>query len=111
MPIYEYACRNCGGFTALRRLADYESPCVCPRCGTLSSRALFTAPAFTAMPSARRLAHAANEKARHEPMLASQAERKHGAGCSCCGAKKSSAASTGRGGKHFPGKRPWMISH
>ena len=111
MPIYEYACVDCGTFTALRPMAEYQMPGTCPYCGNPSPRAMLTAPVIAAMPAARRKAHAANEKARHEPVLASQLEKKHGAGCSCCGVKKSAAAMTADGGKTFPSKRPWMISH
>lgn len=110
MPIYEYACPACGGFAALRPLAEYQRPAECPQCGGAAPRATLTAPALAAMPAARRQAHAVNEQARHEPKRASRLDQKHGAGCGCCSGR-SSAKLTAQGEKSFPARRPWMISH
>lgn len=110
MPVYEYACPDCGAFSSLRPMKEYQNPAACPRCGRASPRALLSAPAISALPTAQRHAHAVNEQARHAPRLASQTETRHGPGCGCCG-KKSGASVTAAGEKLFPKKRPWMISH
>jgi putative FmdB family regulatory protein len=108
MPTYEYACPDCGGFTALRPMAQHHDPQPCPACGTPAARVIATAPAYAGMPAAARLAHATNERSAHEPRQSSR----HGAGCSCClGAGKSSAVRSPDGMKGFPTKPPWMISH
>jgi putative FmdB family regulatory protein len=108
MPAYEYDCAQCGGFTAIRPMSASGDPQTCPGCGEMAPRAILTAPAFAGMPAASRIAHATNERARHEPKQSS----KHGAGCGCCsGARKPAAAAAADGVKSFPSKRPWMISH
>jgi putative FmdB family regulatory protein len=40
MPIYEYACGDCGDFTASRPMAESASPQDCPRCGERAPRVL-----------------------------------------------------------------------
>ena len=51
MPVYEYMCEECGPFTAMRPMAEYEKPCVCPSCTLDAPRVLLTAPrCVTAMP-------------------------------------------------------------
>lgn len=110
MPTYDYQCEAHGSFSALRSIAQRDAPCLCPQCGTPASRVLIAAPTFADMAGEVRQAHATNERARHEPKLAS---RTHGPGCSCCGSgKKSKTTAVARdGSKAFPTKRPWMISH
>ena len=108
MPAYEYDCAQCGDFTAIRPMSASGDPQACPECGEPAPRAILTAPAFAGMPSARRIAHATNERAANEPKQSS----KHGAGCGCCsGGRKTAAAAAADGVKSFPSKRPWMISH
>lgn len=134
MPVYEYECGDCGAFTALRPMAEFEAPCPCPDCGEVAPRVMLTAPAISAMSRSSRLAHAANERSAHEPRRSSG----HGAGCGCCsgkslslkgkgarqgaGAGQGEGARQGKGGgfaasaagspaKSFPAARPWMISH
>ena len=36
MPLYEYRCHDCGEFTALRSLADYNAPMYCPECNAVA---------------------------------------------------------------------------
>ncbi len=111
MPAYDYECRSCGVFTALRPMAEYAEPLACPQCGFAAPRAFLVAPAMAAMDSGRRFAAATNERAAHEPKLSS----KHGAGCSCCASGglggKSKTRASAAGAKSFAGARPWMISH
>ncbi len=111
MPVYEYAGPGCGTeFTALRPMADSKLPHACPECGSAADRAMLTAPAFAGMPSAMRIAHATNERARHEPKSSSKLGHVHGPGCGCGKPSKATPVAAD-GGKSFPTKRPWMISH
>jgi putative FmdB family regulatory protein len=111
MPAYDYGCEACGPFTLMRPMAEYALPQDCPECGQSSSRALLTVPNIAAMGTARRAAHATNERSAHAPRLASASGR-HRTGCSCCspGAKRTATAESAAA-KSFPNQRPWMISH
>ena len=44
MPSYDYECEGCGPFTAMRPMAQYRDPCVCPECGVPAGRTLISAP-------------------------------------------------------------------
>ena len=110
MPVYEYACEECGPFAALRPMAEYAEPCSCPDCGSASPRVMLTAPMLASMDAGRRTAFATNERAQNEP----KSTRTHGAGCSCCSGSKKKGRLTWHGkdgSKSFPTARPWMISH
>lgn len=109
MPVYEYTCRQCGDFSALRPIAQRHDPLVCQACGQQALRVIVTPPALSAMSGSRRLAHATNERSAHEP----KSSARHGMSCQCCKPGKASgrtlqAADTS---KSFPSARPWMISH
>lgn len=115
MPVYEYLCEDCGDFTAMRPMSEYQAPQPCPDCGMSSPRVMLTAPHFTSMSRERFTAHATNERASNAPLSVGEFKAKHGSGCSCCSSgmksrtkKKSAAASAA---KSFPKARPWMISH
>jgi putative FmdB family regulatory protein len=111
MPVYEYLCDDCGAFTAIRPMAEYEQPHDCPECGTAAPRVILTAPRMSGLSSESRIAHATNERSAHAPRSSKQS---HGAGCSCCSGKSTSKriVKQGRdGSKSFPTARPWMISH
>ena len=109
MPLYEYECPEHGVFVALRPLAEYRTPQACPECAMQSTRVI-TPVALGLMPASTRTAHQRNERSAHEPQ--SSRASKHGKGCSCCGGgKRSKTVMTANGGKSFPAKRPWMISH
>lgn len=109
MPVYDYECDQCGPFSALRPMAECAEPLSCLGCGGLAARAFLTAPAIARGDAGARKAMALNERARHEPKLAS----KHGPGCGCCTGRKLGRGSVAQasGAKSFPGARPWMISH
>jgi putative FmdB family regulatory protein len=114
MPTYDYACQACGGFDALRRLADRDQPAPCPDCGAASPRVLASAPQLALMDGGTRSAMATNERARHEPQRSGNYARlRHPAGCGCCstGVRKKATLTGANGNKAFPSKRPWMISH
>lgn len=106
MPIYDYECRACGPFTAIRPMAEYAAPQTCQVCGEPSPRAFLTAPALATMDATKRKGIAVNERSAHEPRRASGG---HGPGCGCCTPRRK-LAPTGAA-KTFPGARPWMISH
>lgn len=110
MPVYDYNCPECGGFESFAPMSAFADPCPCPDCGTGAPRAMFTAPSLSTMSSARRTAHATNERSADSPKKLSS----HGPGCSCCGSgkkKKSRTLHRPDGSKSFAGSRPWMISH
>jgi putative FmdB family regulatory protein len=112
MPVYEYLCNDCGPFTAIRPMAEYAERHRCPQCAASAPRVLVTAPHLATMPTARRLAHATNERSSHAPRMLSQPGPSHGAGCACCSGKSSRFTRRGKdGSKSFPTSRPWMISH
>ena len=116
MPIYEYDCPSCGGFTALRPMSEYRESQSCPSCGAPAPRAILSAPGLPLLGAAARRAHAVNEQSAHEPRLVSAVGRttagKHGPGCACCKPGHSAPVRHGRdGAKSFPTRRPWMISH
>lgn len=110
MPMYDYACADCGEFTALRPLAQWRDPADCPRCGAASNRIVGGAPAISALSSAVNRAHAANERSANEPRSSRSG---HGMNCGCSsGARRSGKTrATPDGAKSFAGSRPWMISH
>jgi hypothetical protein len=75
---------------------------------------MLTAPRLTGMSSARRNAHAVNERSAHEPAVTgSERGHRHSASCGCGSSKPKAAAARAERpvAKSFPSKRPWMISH
>ena len=113
MPTYDYACRDCGGFDAIRSLSQRNEPVACRECGAQASRIFVAAPQLALMRADTRSAMATNERARHEPQRSGEYVRfKHPAGCGCCAPGNASATvKAPNGNKAFPSKRPWMISH
>jgi putative FmdB family regulatory protein len=115
MPVYEYLCEDCGDFTAMRPMSEYQAPQPCPDCGASAPRVMLTAPRFSSMSRESLAAHSTNERSANAPMSVGDFKAKHGSGCSCCSGgmksrtkKKSASASAA---KSFPNARPWMISH
>jgi putative FmdB family regulatory protein len=117
MPTYDYHCPQCGGFDALRRLAERDEPAACPQCGVASARVVGFAPQLGLLAEDTRRALQRNERAAHEPASSRDYARlRHPAGCGCCrtGAPPASGAAARAapdGAKAFPNRRPWMISH
>jgi putative FmdB family regulatory protein len=68
MPTYDYECADCGPFSEIRPMAEFEMPQPCPDCGQEAPR-LLTAPA---------LSGGAQEASLSTPM------RSHAGGCACC---------------------------
>lgn len=113
MPTYDYVCAGCGGFEALRRLADRDAPMACPGCGGRAER-VPVAPQLTLLDPGIRRALQLNERAAHEPLSSRDAGRlRHPAGCGCCrpGPGGTGLRTTASGLKSPVNRRPWMISH
>ncbi|NUZ04661.1 FmdB family zinc ribbon protein [Piscinibacter koreensis] len=81
MPIYDYECRGCGPFMALRPMAQFRDLCACPECGADAARILVGAPAIARGGPHGRRAGAANEPGATDPRPQAPA---HPAGCGCC---------------------------
>jgi putative FmdB family regulatory protein len=112
MPVYEYLCRDCGPFTRMRSMSEYELPSDCPKCVASAPRVILTAPHCSTVSAQTRIAHATNERSADSPRTLSSMKGSHGAGCSCCSGRSSGLLKRGKGGtKSFPTSRPWMISH
>lgn len=123
MPVYDYLCEDCGPIRALRPMSAHADPISCPACKQEAPRAILQAPHMSGLSTERRTALETNERARHEPRLSTRDSRataaegrkkRHPSGCSCCSGistGKSGTVFTADGGKTFPSKRPWMISH
>ena len=114
MPTYDYDCPACGGFEALRRLAERDAACACPGCGAAAPRVFVQAPRLELLAADTRRAMETNERAAHQPQRSSDGygRLRHPRGCGCCTPGRRGAATTApNGAKTFAGKRPWMISH
>jgi putative FmdB family regulatory protein len=109
MPVYDYLCPDCGPFTVLRPMAEFEAPYPCEECGFEAPRALLVAPAMSGMDPTRRAAFATNERSAHAPAKLSR----HPAGCGCCsgGSRKALRADAPSAARSQPGQRPWMLGH
>lgn len=108
MPVYDYLCAECGPFTDVRPMAEFQQPQPCDQCGQAAPRALLTAPAFAGMDAGRRRASAVNERSANTPTKAKQ----HPASCGCCsGGGRKALRAEAVPAKSFPAQRPWMISH
>jgi putative FmdB family regulatory protein len=75
MPTYEYECEDCGPFTELRPMAEYDLPQPCPDCGKPAPRLLTIAA----------ISGGVREDAGVAPAAA------HGGGCACCAPRRLSA--------------------
>ncbi|HEY4042238.1 MAG TPA: FmdB family zinc ribbon protein [Rhodopila sp.] len=109
MPVYDYLCPDCGPFTMLRPMAEFEAPYPCEECGAAAPRALLVAPAMSSLDPARRAALATNERSANSPTRRSR----HPSGCACCsgGASKTLPADAAGPARTQPGRRPWMLGH
>lgn len=109
MPVYEYACPDCGVFEAMAPMSAHADPHACPGCQGEAPRVLLTAPGIAGMSAARRTAHETNERSADAPKRLSS----HGPGCACCGSARAKSRTLHRpdGTKSRIGGRPWMISH
>ncbi len=74
MPTYEYECADCGPFTEVRPMAEFDRPQPCPDCAQPAPR-LLTAPALSG----------GAQEAATGPV------RSHPGGCACCAPRRLSA--------------------
>lgn len=77
MPTYEYECSDCGPFTDVRPMAEYDRPQPCPDCGALAPR-LLTCAAIGGGAAA--------------PDAGGMPSRAHAGGCACCAAPRGFSA-------------------
>lgn len=77
MPVYDYACADCGAFEAVRRIAERDDPAACPGCGATAARVTIGAPSIGGS-SGSGGAAAMTEDAGSYGM-------RHRGGCLCCG--------------------------
>lgn len=99
MPLYNYACEECGPFREWRAMSEAGKPVACLGCGEPAPAAV-TAPYIANMNPHNRIAHQRNEKSADAPEVvrmktgsdAQPHPHRHGAG------------------GHGHG-RPWMIGH
>jgi putative FmdB family regulatory protein len=104
MPAYEYDCRECGTFTAMRLMAEFRGPCACPTCGCSAPRASLSAPRLVGVDSARGSLVGSNERG---------SKVAHPAGCGCCVRRLPlPSALSSNGGRIFssngpPGRKGW----
>jgi len=73
MPTYEYECADCGPFTDVRPMAEYDQPQPCPDCSAMAPRLL----ACTAIGGGAA-----------DPASAAAPARAHAGGCACCAAPR-----------------------
>lgn len=76
MPTYEYECGDCGPFSEVRPMVEFDRPQPCPDCGTLAPRLLTLA----AIGGGAQQAEAGAIPA-----------RAHAGGCACCVPRRLSA--------------------
>jgi len=112
MPVYEYECKSCGVFSALRKISESREPAFCQECGSESHR-IVSAPKLAVMGRAQREAHERNEKSAHAPSVA----RRSSCGCTGTHTCKSTTKinpDTGKAAFQMQTKktaRPWMLGH
>ncbi|MGH7071366.1 MAG: FmdB family zinc ribbon protein [Acetobacteraceae bacterium] len=99
MPLYQYACDDCGSFEAWTGMERANAPCLCPTCGAASAREL-ALPGLNSMNGSLRKALVRSEKSSDEPRVVS---RSHLANCGC-------RLCSGRN-RPQPLSRRWMIGH
>lgn len=112
MPVYEYECKSCGVFTALRKMSESSDAAFCQECGSESERIL-SAPKLAVLAKSQRSAHERNEKSAHEPNIG----RRSSCGCTgshTCNTTTKVNPDTGKAALQMQTKktaRPWMLSH
>jgi putative FmdB family regulatory protein len=75
MPTYDYECADCGPFTEVRPMAEYDLPQPCPDCTRPAPRLLTVAA----------IGGSTREDAGAAPAVA------HGGSCACCSPRRLSA--------------------
>lgn len=107
MPLYDYACCDCGSFREWQSMSASAMPVECPACGEPAPRAI-TAPFIANMNPHNRIAHQRNEKSADEPKVISGKQVRNS------GKKRSGAGHNHHGHhghNHGHQGRPWMVGH
>jgi len=100
MPLYEYECSHCGGFSAFAAMADSQRDAICDRCGAAAQRRL-SAAALRGTPRSLSRALDRSEASAHQPRVKS-----------ACSDGCRHDHRSGRAHTHAAGvDRPWMIGH
>lgn len=106
MPLYDYACSDCGPFRDWVPMSAAAAPAACPVCGEAAPRTI-AAPFIANMNPHNRIAHQRNEKSADEPRLIRKKTHDHNAG-----AHPHHHGGHAHGHSHSHGQgRPWMIGH
>ncbi len=109
MPLYEYLCDDCGGFSAWGSMSEPHAPRDCPACGRSGTRQI-SAPNLALVSASVHKARERNERSAHEPM------HRHRSGCGCTGAQSCGTATTTASKPKLQRQtranaRPWMLGH
>lgn len=111
MPVYEYECKVCGVFSALRKMSESHLSAFCD-CGQESER-IMSVPKLAVMDKTQRIAHERNEKSADSPTH----RRRSSCGCSgthTCSTSPKVNQTTGEVALQMQTKktaRPWMLGH
>ena len=76
MPTYNYECSDCGPFSEVRPMAEFDRPQPCPDCGA---------------PAPRLLTLAAIGGGAQQADAGAMSARAHAGGCACCAPRRLSA--------------------
>lgn len=100
MPLYSYACDDCGPFEGWSAMSEADKPACCPECSGTAPRAM-AMPRLSTMNGTLRKALARSEGTASEPKVVKR-EHLAGCGCSLCGTRKNKPA---------PIERRWSLGH
>ena len=108
MPVYEYNCKEHGGFEKILPLSRYNDEVCCPACGIEATKML-SMPRLRGMSKVLMSSHERNERSRESP---------HVCKSTCSHHHKTPKKAKGRDGEpakpmlqSYQGKRPWVIEH
>lgn len=71
MPVYVFACQECGSFELARPMAEASSRASCPTCQR-EARRVFTPPRLTRLAAPMRRALDTEEASAHEPRVVTE---------------------------------------
>ena len=103
MPTYAHRCGEHGDFDDVRSFSHSGDAAQCPTCGVPCMRE-FTVPILATLDHGSRIAHATNEKSRHEPHVCTS-------GCSHHRRKPAATPDKPPALEVCKGPRPWVIEH
>ena len=71
MPVYVFACHECGSFELARPMAEASNRACCPTCQS-EARRVFTPPRLTRLAAPMRRALETEEASAHEPRVVAE---------------------------------------